>query len=153
MTTLDNDRSADLTRKLFVTLLIVCGLVCGGPGANAQEDPQGPVPVDGAEIEALMNEQPPTETKDPSVPTGIDLLTLATRGGAFMIPIGLMSLLVVALAVERMLALRRGKIIPKQLAQDMDELLHPIERFNPSHAYDTCVEHPSPGARTRPLGW
>jgi biopolymer transport protein ExbB len=124
-----------------------CILISGASYGFAQEDPQGPVPVQGAEIEALMNEQPPAEPIDPSVPTGIDLLTLISSGGAFMIPIGLMSLLVVALAVERMLTLRKRKILPKMLVEDIQELLHPIEKFNPSHAYDWCVDQPSPAAR------
>lgn len=147
MIRLHNNRSAGLRPVLRVALLVACSLTCGVTRISAQEDPQGPVPVGAAEIEALMKEPPATDSKDPSVPTGIDLLTLATSGGAFMIPIGLMSLLVVALAVERMLTLRKGKIIPKQLAEDIDELLHPIEQFNPSHAYESCVEYPSPGAR------
>ena len=70
-------------------------------------------------------------------PRGIDLLTLMTRGGAFMIPIIMMSFLVVALAVERLLNLRTRKIIPRLLVEDLQELTDPIERFNPTAAYQS----------------
>lgn len=109
----------------------------------------GPVPIDSSEIAEIMNdtgaasEQP----SGSSQPTGIDLLTLVTRGGAFMIPIGLMSLLVVALAVERMLTLRRRKIVPRSLADDLRELTNPIQKFDASAAYESCIDRRSPAAR------
>lgn len=64
-----------------------------------------------------------------------------------MIPIIMMSFLVVALAVERLLNLRTRKIIPRLLAEDLRELTDPIERFNPTAAYHSCQEQPSPAAR------
>ncbi len=64
-----------------------------------------------------------------------------------MIPIIMMSFLVVALAVERLLNLRKRKIIPRLLVEDLQELTDPIERFNPTAAYQSCQEQPSPAAR------
>jgi hypothetical protein len=57
--------------------------------------------VDESEIQAVMKDQPAVSPVSDNVQSGIDLLTLTISGGMFMIPIGVMSLLVVALAVER----------------------------------------------------
>jgi biopolymer transport protein ExbB len=106
------------------------------------------VPVDSELVESLMTEPPPAPAPSPDAgkPSGIDLLSLITRGGAFMIPIGVMSLLVVTLAVERFLSLRRKRVMPKRLIAELEELAEPIDRFNPSAALAVCREYPSPAA-------
>ena len=105
------------------------------------------VPIDAAEIQSVLNDQPEAAQTEVSTPTGIDLLTLISRGGAFMIPIIMMSFLVVALAVERLLNLRTRKVIPRLLVEDLRELSDPIERFNPTAAFQSCQDQPSPAAR------
>lgn len=76
-----------------------------------------------------------------AAPSGIDLLSLIRRGGGFMIPIGLMSLLVVALAIERFGSLRRGRILPKGL---IDATAPP---GRPATIRSAADEHPSPAGR------
>ncbi|GIW98479.1 MAG: hypothetical protein KatS3mg111_1812 [Pirellulaceae bacterium] len=49
----------------------------------------------------------------------IDFLSLLLQGGAMMIPIGLMSLLVVAVALERLFALRAGALLPRGLRREL----------------------------------
>ncbi len=49
----------------------------------------------------------------------IDFLSLLMQGGAMMIPIALMSLLVVAVALERLFALRGGALLPRGLRREM----------------------------------
>ena len=105
------------------------------------------IPIDADAIAEVMSDTPEPEVAPADAPSGIDLLTLVTRGGAFMIPIGLMSLLVVALAVERMLTLRKRKVMPQNLVDDLNGLLDPIDQFDPGDAYDRCVDHPSPASR------
>lgn len=102
--------------------------------------------VDVDEIQSIMTDEPVLQPQAPQ-PSGIDLLTLITRGGAFMIPIGIMSLLVVALAVERSLSLRRNKLMPEPLVDDLTALTKPIDRFNPSVAMRSCQESTSPLSR------
>ncbi len=58
-----------------------------------------PAVVDAAEIQSVMNDQPASDEIMTSAPSGIDLLTLIMRGGVFMIPIGVMSLMVVRIGV------------------------------------------------------
>jgi len=110
---------------------------------QAQEN----VPVDADMVRSLMEAEPaPAEKPPASKPSGIDLLSLISKGGGFMIPIGLMSMLVVTLAVERLLSLRRKRVIPKKLIEKLENLADPIDRFNPSMALNACREHPSPAS-------
>lgn len=93
-----------------------------------------------------MTDQPPSAEAEGSTPTGIDLLTLISRGGAFMIPIGIMSFLVVALAVERFVSLRQRRITPPVLSSVLRDMLNPVDRFDPTAARRACQELPSPAA-------
>jgi biopolymer transport protein ExbB len=122
-------------------------LLLASVDASLSRAQEGPVPIDAAQIQAVLADQGEAENVQASTPSGIDLLTLITRGGAFMIPIGLMSMLVVALAVERLLTLRSRKIIPRLLVEDLRDLANPIDRFNPSAAFQSCQDQPSPAAR------
>lgn len=140
-------------RPLLVLLATVLPLVIGGAIAVAQApDPIAAdvvdVPVDSQTIQAILepeSPQPDLRNGD-SQPTGIDLLSLILRGGGFMIPIGLMSIVVVTLAVERMLNLRRKRLIPVALVSELQKLAEPLERFNPSAALAACRQHPSAAA-------
>jgi biopolymer transport protein ExbB len=128
--------------------------VFGAPQTSAVARPsfllaqaQDEVPVDADMVRSLMEAEPAPAAQPPvSKPSGIDLLSLISKGGGFMIPIGLMSMLVVTLAVERLLTLRRKRVIPKKLVQKLDNLADPIDRFNPSMALTACREHPSPAS-------
>ncbi|WP_246146513.1 MotA/TolQ/ExbB proton channel family protein [Rubripirellula lacrimiformis] len=121
----------------------------GGPTGPVIRDPRSidaNVPIDASEIQSIMTDQP-DPTPPGAAPSGIDLLTLISRGGAFMIPIGIMSFLVVALAVERFASLRRRRIIPMKLRKQLAAMLDPISKFDPTAAYHACIESPSPASR------
>jgi len=105
------------------------------------------ISVNESEIRDLLADTNQSKNAVPEEPTSIDLLSLIMRGGAFMIPIGIMSLMVVTLAVERMLHLRRDSIMPRKLEQEISLLNSPPETFNPSAAYSVCNTHPSATSR------
>lgn len=133
-----------LPMPLFMVAWVVY-LFVTAPLGYAQSE--GEVPVDADMVRSLMADEPTAATQPPvSKPSGIDLLSLISKGGSFMIPIGLMSMLVVTLAVERMLTLRRKRVIPKKLIEKLENLADPIDRFNPSMALAACREHPSPAS-------
>lgn len=102
--------------------------------------------IDAAEIRSVMSDAPEPAPSDEE-PSGIDLLSLIARGGRFMIPIGLMSMMVVTLAVERTLSLRTRKILPERFVRQLGEILQPHDRFSPSKAMEFCDEDPSPASR------
>lgn len=103
--------------------------------------------VDEDELRSLAGDDAaPTDAVE-AEPTGVDLLSLIARGGGFMIPIGLMSVLVVTLAVERLVSLRTSKILPEALVRRLGELAESDRRFDPQEALKVCRERHSPAAR------
>lgn len=78
---------------------------------------------------------------------GLNLLDLLSRGGWFMIPLGLLSILVVALSIERFLALREEKVLPQPFVRELGALSRNDEGFDPRFAYRACQVHPSAAAR------
>lgn len=131
---------------LMTCLVVMATFVTLQSSFSSAQDAD-PRAVDEAEIQDIMAEDQSEVAPEPTQPSGIDLLTLIARGGSFMIPIGLMSFLVVTLAAERMISLRSSKMMPSALADGIEELADPIDRFNPAAAYQLCLDHPSPAAR------
>lgn len=140
-----------------LTLALVAWLVAASttpwisvPTAAAQavQGDQDSGIVDAAEIESVMNDAPPpAAVNGADGPSGIDLYSLITRGGWFMAPIGLMSMLVVTLTVERMLSLRTRRIIPKRLTRQLAILSANSDQFSPTAAWEICQQYRSPAAR------
>ncbi|MCS7238808.1 MAG: MotA/TolQ/ExbB proton channel family protein [Thermoguttaceae bacterium] len=73
----------------------------------------------------------------------LTFLELLVRGGVLMIPIGFMSLVVVACAMERALGLRRSKVLPPGLIRQLAALGARPEGFDPRLAYRLCQLYPS----------
>jgi biopolymer transport protein ExbB len=72
------------------------------------------------------------------------LWELFLAGGVLMWPIVAMSLVVLTFGIERLIALRRGRFVPRRLAAG---LLQPAATpFDPRKAYRLCQEHPSVAA-------
>jgi biopolymer transport protein ExbB len=129
----------------FSTLVVCDQTTSWAQGSNQDEEAQN---IDAADIQAIMNDPGEESDTEPTpAPQRLDLFSLIASGGKFMIPIGLMSILVVTLAVERFLSLRQNKVLPLSLAADLEDLTEPIHQFNPAVAYQSCLEHPSPAAR------
>ena len=73
------------------------------------------------------------------------LLELLWKGGWLMIPIAAMSLIVVAVGLERMIALRRGQIFPRRLQYELEGYVV-RNNFDPLHANQLCHRYPSTAA-------
>jgi len=76
----------------------------------------------------------------------VPVLDLLVRGGWLMLPIGLMSVVVVALGVERALALRRSQILPNSLARSLEEMSD-RQSADPLSLRRLCEQFPSSAAR------
>lgn len=74
---------------------------------------------------------------------GINFLTLLTRGGWFMLPLLVLSILVVTIGVERFLALRREKIFPPELVDEISMLSGVKGGLDPRRLYSLCQAYPS----------
>ena len=111
--------------------------------AQAQDSPSGD------RAEAVLAGPTDTETveaaRDAEVPS-VQMLELLTKGGWLMAPILLMSLVVVAIGIERALGLRESRILPRKLVAELGRLAE-SSVFDPRQAYQLCQRYPSSAAR------
>jgi biopolymer transport protein ExbB len=100
---------------------------------------------------ALESESEAAERDAPATEPGVDsprlnLLELALKGGALMIPILIMSLVVAGCAFERAFALRRSRVVPRDWIEKINQLAADPRGFDPHLANRVCQEYPSPAA-------
>lgn len=140
-----------------ITLWLLC-LAAAGLGSapawiRAQESPPAAVNpgIPAAEPTAAANaarevdrvgETSGTERVSPNR-SGMNFLQLIVLGGWFMIPLGLISVAVVALAIERGLALRRDRQLPERLLARLGQLCEQPGGLDPRDAYRICQSLPS----------
>ena len=127
-------------------------------GPTAQTPPADQAVTDLAErleaaqqrADAMLAAQEPKpqdpETLVPLEPPKIKLLDLMVRGGLLMLPIAAMSLLVVMFGLERMLGLRRRKVLPPRLINGLATMASRQGGFDPRRAYKLCQQYPSTAA-------
>ena len=121
-----------------------------GPNAEPAADAPDVDPMKLAD-EALAAEEPPPEDDaeaalDVEPTEKVRLLELLVKGGALMLPIAAMSLLVVTFGMERFLALRRRKVLPPELIEELGILAGRKGGLDPEAAYEICRQHPSTAA-------
>ncbi|MCA9198226.1 MAG: MotA/TolQ/ExbB proton channel family protein [Planctomycetales bacterium] len=76
----------------------------------------------------------------------LSLLSLIIKGGYLMIPLGVMSILVVVVVVERYLALRTNRVLPKALLEGIANLNAVPGAMDPRRTYRLCQQYPSAAA-------
>ena len=114
------------------------------PGASMAQEGNSTEP-------APANTQPADESQSSGSESVLPELTLdlptlwelAVRGGIFMIPIVLGSIVAIAFALERLIGLRRNRILPMELISDLRELIAKPQ-IDPRDAWKLTQEHPSP---------
>jgi biopolymer transport protein ExbB len=131
-------------------LLLVLGLLSlVAATARAQQAPPEPKPLADEQFEAAMAARPEAAAEEPPDETkGMNLLQMASPqvGGIFMYPIYAFSFVVVLFGIERALALRRRKVIPRKLTRAIDEMQKGQGGFDPRKAYRLCQQYPSAAA-------
>ncbi|MFN7737515.1 MAG: MotA/TolQ/ExbB proton channel family protein [Pirellula sp.] len=70
---------------------------------------------------------------------GIDFIDLLIRGGVFMIPIGVTSLVVVTFVFDRWIGLRSGRLLPNAFRKSMTNALR-SGKVDPRELYRLCNE-------------
>lgn len=132
--------------RLTSTCLLLVVLLLW-PHKSWAQDQDAPSPADVAAEEALSStpDTPPVAEGAAEV-TGVSPFSLLTKGGWLMIPILLVSLVVVAIAVERSIALRRSRMLPEPFVRELGQLAE-SSVFDPRQAYKLCQEYPSPASR------
>jgi biopolymer transport protein ExbB len=72
----------------------------------------------------------------------IDFFDLMVKGGVFMIPIGIASLMVVTFVFDRLIGLRFGKLLPSKFKKELHQLTRQGE-VDPRVVYKLCGDSPS----------
>ena len=124
---------------VFLTCVSNVGSVCA---QDVVEQKFAEAMKDG-EAAAVARESSLIEGKKPE--EGMNLLQMASPsvGGVFMYPIYLFSLVVALFGIERIIGLRRAKVIPRRLVEGFGNLAGGQGGFDPRKAYRLCQEYPS----------
>jgi len=73
----------------------------------------------------------------------LNFFWLLLQGSYFMLPILLMSFIVVTFTIERLIGLRRERVLPQALISGLGQLGGPQANFDPRQAYRLCQQHAS----------
>ncbi len=122
-----------LVAGLFLSWLIVA-TVCG----------QGPADPSPSSAGLAAD---PNQPFAASTTIGLNLLQLVWTARWLMSPIIFMSIVVVAVGLERMVALRRGAVMPARLVRVVLEATSDKATFRPRSLLDIADDYPSPAAR------
>ncbi len=130
------------------------------PAIRAQESPGGeaiPTTPDAGisqqELQQLAAEasanrnSPAAPEPNAGLKNSLNFLSLLIQGGTLMIPIGIMSLLVVAVGLERMIALRRGRLFPGGLRRELRRAIENGGPLAPKELFESSQRHPSAASR------
>jgi biopolymer transport protein ExbB len=158
MNQLDRPR---LKSRLFTAAccaaLIVAGVDVGRRGLAADAPPADSKPsaaaatdkaaevINATNAESANKADKKQVAAAPPIPS-IDWLEMLFKGGPLMIPIGLMSVLVVAFTIERVIGLRRRKVVPRKLVSGLGQMASSPAGFDPRKAYRLCQQYPSSAA-------
>lgn len=124
---------------LAIGLAIVLSL-CGTRASLAQDE-AGPSSDDAVGVEPAPVDDVP-ESSEVRESEGLNLFALIWESKFFMLPIFAMSIMVVAIAIERFIALRDERVLPRRLVNSLGEMGQG-KGFNPREAYRLCQEYPS----------
>lgn len=145
-----------LCYALFTLALVGLAMQFSGRRLAWSQEPAGPsaapespsaVPAD--PVETKSERVVPVAPADDPFKEGFNAMNffvLLYMGGVFMVPIGFMSLLAVAVMIERSLALRRSKVVPPELIEALGQLGGSQGGFDPRKAYRICQQYPSSAA-------
>ena len=125
---------------LLVGLLLAATLPATCPAVAQDPDAPEPAPIDTPDAGSKVA---PVATEDP-IPTQ-NLWNIIRDGGPLMIPIGVCSLILVAVVFERMISLRRGRVIPKPFVTRFVQQIREGQ-LDREQALKLCHENGSPVA-------
>ena len=113
--------------------------------ASAQETTveAGPQPSAGPSAAPDTAGDERVSAEETVAPRGINFLILLTKGGWFMLPLAILSVVVVTISLERLLALRRERVFPQALIDRLAEMSLEPGGLDPRKAYQLCQQYPS----------
>jgi biopolymer transport protein ExbB len=144
-------------RLTLCVVLLLAFVAFLAPRARSQQEDGPTASMDEAERlaeERLADDasddaaEPTTTAVAPAASDGkrINWLELLAQGGPLMWPIGGMSILVLAFGIERAIGLRRRKVLPPELVEELGDLSEKQGGLDPRKAYQVCQKFPSAAA-------
>ncbi len=124
----------------LVLALIASGLVVGSASGQVSDSELNQIARD-----AASSRNAPLSPQSTRA-SGIDFFSLIVKGGIFMIPIGVTSLMVVTFGFDRWIGLRSGKMLPARLRKSLMQLTRNGD-LDPREVYKICGDSPSAAAR------
>jgi biopolymer transport protein ExbB len=138
----------------MAALAMALGIAMLGGRALAQEGPAPPSPKELAAQDAAPPLEPAATTQPANAPTPpkkeLNWFWLMLDGGPLMVPIAGCSLIVLVFAFERMLAIRRGRVLPGALVRGLGQIFNVNEQLTDDDlktAYKLCNTYPSAAAK------
>ena len=98
-----------------------------------------------AELTQAAKEKPAVVELAPAA--GLDFLSLLLKGGWFMLPIAIVSVLAFTLIIERSFGLRRSQLLPRRLVRSLGRMARDSESVDPRTMNTVCLEHPSAASK------
>ena len=151
-----NELRSLTAKPLWLAGLMGCFLLLfagQGLGQDVGDDPglgQGISPEELQNLAAAAarnREQALAPEPNAGLQGNLNFLKLLIEGGVLMIPIALMSLLVVAIAFERFLALRSGRLLPRGLRREVRKFVESSEPVSPHGLYQLSERYRSSASR------
>lgn len=150
MNTLIHRRLALAFLVLWVGCLATSGSVLGQSDATAPGAPEAGFSQEELQrLNAPSSDAPAADTvaEPASFQNSLNFLALLIEGGPLMIPIAMMSLLVVAVAMERFVALRRSRLLPRALRREIRRAGDQPPRATMTVLYAACTRYRSAAGR------
>ena len=132
-------RGARAALALGAALAILLSLA-GPPRSSAEEPPRAET-----KAAAPAPASTPAAGEEPEKKQPETLLEFAIAGGYMMIPLVVTSILWVGFFIERLIVLRRSRVVPAALVRATRSLLA-ARPFDRERALSVAVAHPSPAA-------
>jgi biopolymer transport protein ExbB len=140
-----------LTFGLMSILICATIVVLFGHGTGRRACAQDPLSSEEEALAASRLERATPSVEDTSTAPRreqreLNLLWLLAQGGALMWVLAGMCVAAVAIAIERLLSLRRERLLPQGLARQLGAMHAGSGQFDPRDAYRICDQHPSAAA-------
>jgi len=150
-----NARSRCLVLPAALLTIALAGLLLGGDRAAAQEGaspsasppPTTPADAGAADTDTDGGADAASNVSQPAGPRiteGISLFKLFRSAGLLWLsPLAIMLIVVITITIERALAMRRSRVMPRELIMAIGQLGNSKTGFDPRQAYRMCQQYPS----------
>ncbi len=133
-------------RQVLAIACLAGGLLCVNGQLPAQNPAVEPVPVEASEAPPATSAASPAKAKDERVgKISTNIIDMIDSLGIWNIPFAIASIIFLWFTVDRLVVLRRGRVIPRPFVQRFLRLLEAGE-LEQDEALQVCLENHSPVA-------